>query len=209
MEAHLLAEGRRGGRREHAARMLTVLHESISRSEMAGHPLFFMFFSAGAYVWAEIIDLIAPGAEFASLGDQLSGVMFDSAPVYPCIQSIVNAHADAFGMSRWLKTTTRVVFTVWIYLRYTRHLLMFMSLANTDGEIFWRRMSEAPPRRELYLYSDNDGMTDHVKQTELIGIREEAGAEVTAVKFEASEHVLHLVHAPTKYKDALMNFMDL
>jgi hypothetical protein len=53
MEPHLLAGGRRGARLEHAARMLAILNEAITRSNMHGHPLYFMFFSSGgAYVWA-------------------------------------------------------------------------------------------------------------------------------------------------------------
>jgi hypothetical protein len=46
-------------------------------------------------------------------------------------------------MSRWLQTITRVVITVITYLHYTMHMLLFMSLANTEGEIFWRRVSKA------------------------------------------------------------------
>ena len=50
-----------------------------------------LFSSGGAYTWAEMIDLIAPGGEFALIGERLAGVIFDSAPCHFSIAHAVNA----------------------------------------------------------------------------------------------------------------------
>jgi hypothetical protein len=42
------------------------------------------------------------------------------------------------------------------------------------------------------LYGDDDRVTDHVKLTEFVGVREEAGAEVTVVTFEAGAYTRSL-----------------
>ena len=92
-------------------------------------------------------------------------------------------------------------------LHYFVNLLLFRSLMNTDGEEFWRRMQSAPPRRELYLFSTSDSITDSKKLAELIRHRVDIGADVQYLDFKTSEHVKHLSSHKAKYMSALRSWM--
>ena len=107
-----------------------------------------LFSSGGAYTWAEMIDLIAPGGEFALIGERLAGVIFDSAPCHFSIAHAVNASTGAIQnitLTTFQEFILKIAVTFSVMLHYFVNLLLFRSLMNTDGEEFWRRMQSAPP----------------------------------------------------------------
>lgn len=169
-----------------------------------------LFSSGGAYTWAEMIDLIAPGGEFALIGERLAGVIFDSAPCHFSIAHAVNASTGVLQnitLTTFQKFTLKIAVILSVILHYFVNLSLFRSLQNTDGEAFWRRMQSAPPRRELYLFSTADSITDSEKLTELIRHRVDMGADVQCVDFKTSEHVKHLSSHTAKYISVLRSWM--
>lgn len=169
-----------------------------------------LFSSGGAYTWAEMIDSIAPGGEFALIGERLAGVIFDSAPCHFSIAHAVNASTGAIQnitLTTFQEFILKIAVTFSVMLHYFVNLLLFRSLMNTDGEEFWRRMQSAPPRRELYLFSTSDSITDSKKLAELIRHRVDIGADVQYLDFKTSEHVKHLSSHKAKYMSALRSWM--
>lgn len=63
------------------------------------------------------------------------------------------------------------------------------------------------PRCSLYLYSADDPLCLADKLDELIAARRAAGADVEAVRWEASQHVGHLMRHPRRYRQALLGFL--
>lgn len=75
-------------------------------------------------------------------------------------------------------------------------------------KLFWKNMieSELCPR-QLFVYSTKDELTDSKKVDELIELRKKRGIELTAVKFEDSDHVLHMKEHPKEYNEKIINYV--
>lgn len=121
----------------------------------------------------------------------------DSAPVYMHVESAMRAIDTAIpsAPSRWL---IKCLFYANTYLRL---LGAWISRTETEPEIFWNNMirSELCPR-QAFIYSSADTVTDVSKLDELIGLRKKrVDVEVSVLKFDDSEHVLHYRKYPKEY----------
>lgn len=63
------------------------------------------------------------------------------------------------------------------------------------------------PPCSLYLYSADDPLCLVDKLDALVAARRAAGADVEAVRWEASQHVGHLMRHPRRYRQALLRFL--
>ena len=94
-------------------------------------------------------------------------------------------------------------------------LLAAILLAKLAGHFgrparFWRKLLNDPaldtPR--LYIYSQDDHLTDHAKLQELIEHRRAKGQQgLEALCFDNSEHCGHLRRHPKEYKSAVLRFV--
>jgi hypothetical protein len=90
------------------------------------------------------------------------GVIFDSCPVFMSIR----AGAGALTVNMKNPVTgalARFSFYVATAGMWLASFLANGSLANIPANVFWRAVRQAPPRRELYLYSDSDSLCDASK----------------------------------------------
>lgn len=62
-------------------------------------------------------------------------------------------------------------------------------------------------RKALYLYSADDPLCCVRQLDELVAARRAAGADVTAVRWERSAHVGHLLKHYREYSAALLGFL--
>jgi len=63
--------------------------------------------------------------------------------------------------------------------------------------------------KELYIYSPLDQLCDVNKLEQLIAIRRQRISQVTAVRFEDTDHVTHLRKRPAEYAAACLAFCGL
>ena len=187
-------------------------HVSTGEPLKGGPPLVpHAFQQRGCIHWAEMIDLIAPGGEFALIGERLAGVIFDSAPCHFSIGTRMIVESTGalqnITLTTFQKFTLKIAVILSVILHYFVNLSLFRSLQNTDGEAFWRRMQSAPPRRGTLLVQQLDSIRSSEKLTELIRHRVDMGADVQCVDFKTSEHVKHLSSHTAKYISVLRSWM--
>jgi len=89
----------------------------------------------------------------------------------------------------------------------TIYYKMLMNAAfgrESISEQFWKNMIEHDLcKRQTFIYSSMDELTDSTKVDELIEVRRNRGIEVMVRKFEDSDHVLHLRKYPKEYEEVL------
>eukprot|EP00227_Mantoniella_beaufortii_P017671 CAMPEP_0197586068 /NCGR_PEP_ID=MMETSP1326-20131121/8172_1 /TAXON_ID=1155430 /ORGANISM="Genus nov. species nov., Strain RCC2288" /LENGTH=222 /DNA_ID=CAMNT_0043150659 /DNA_START=252 /DNA_END=920 /DNA_ORIENTATION=- len=206
------------GRIRYTRELLTAVREARVTHGMVKGPLYFMFMSNGGcwlHATMSSTGMLAPGGEFADLDVAVSGTIFDSCPAFMSPQA--GAKVISLGMGPVYGFITRTIF-------YTARLLLTAATVLGTGSqdalvwrVFWRSVREAPPRRELYLYSDSDPLCEAAKVAELVAerrgmagrVKGVARAEVTEVRWATSRHCTHLLDQRDEYMLAWKVFMKL
>lgn len=189
--------------------MLTAVRATRAKYRLTG-PLYLMFMSnGGCFLHASMTRTraLTPDGSFADLDAVLAGCIFDSCPAYMSVASGVGA------LTHGMSFVPRALCTLGFFLGMVA--LVLASMLTTGGldalppRVFWRTMREAKGRRELYLYSDSDHLTDAEKLAELIDERrrEVEGCDVTEVRWAQSRHCTHLVDKRKEYLQAVTTFL--
>lgn len=175
---------------------------------LADKPLYFMFMSnGGCWIWASMNIEGYLDAEFADLGRDLSGVIFDSSPAFMTVAT--GAKVVSFGMNLPLMLVTTAGFYVAAGILLLYSLLTTCSLKATPPKIFWRTVREAKGRsRELYMFSNTDPLANADKIADLIAERTANGVETDFVRFKESRHCAHLRDQRDRYVEALRKFVN-
>jgi|AntAceMinimDraft_5_1070358.scaffolds.fasta_scaffold34226_1 hypothetical protein len=153
-----------GGREKYAFALLTAVRAARQERGLMG-PLYLMFMSnGGCWLHATLSGTGMLSREFADLDLAVSrggGLIFDSSPAFMTVTS--GAKVVTLGMS----PVTRAVVTGGYYLAAA--CMVLGTIVTTGGldalpvRKFWKDVREAPGRREMYLYSDSDPLTDSDK----------------------------------------------
>ena len=163
----------------------------------------------------------------------LTGLIFDSCPCFLSIRVGVRAIGQAVRNS-----VGRILLQAVFAASASFSGLLCVLLGRPERPIeFWKHW-EAPPgesdarraraseasaqiestdrererivyTKQLYIYTPKDQLCDSVKLEELIAARRSLGVDVTAVRFEDSDHVVHLRKHPIDYSKALLSFCNL
>ena len=71
-------------------------------------------------------------------------------------------------------------------------------------ELYWNNMITSKLcTRQAFVYSSMDALTDSTKVDEFIEERKKRGVAVRVLKFDDSDHVLHLRKYPREYNDLI------
>ena len=74
--------------------------------------------------------------------------------------------------------------------------------------LFWNNMLESDLcQRQVVVYSTIDKLTDPKKVEEFIVGRNERGIDVTVVKFDDTDHVLHMKDHPIEYQEGVVDYV--
>lgn len=147
---------------------------------------------------------------------RLAGQIFDSCPCYLWVNAGLGAIGSAIEsfLPRIMLQITFVIFALLVQL-------LRMLQGNESRPIeFWKHWEggggggggkevEVLRKRQLYIYSPRDKLCDVVKLEELIATRRVRGTDVTAIRFDDSDHVVHLRKRPKEYTAALLAFCGL
>lgn len=159
----------------------------------------------------------------------LGGLIFDSCPCYLWVS--VGLRAIGLAMSNSVaRILLQMVFAIVVPVDSLLRVLLGRPLRPIE---FWKHW-EAPQgdarrslasdakiesiererktvvsTKQLYIYTPKDRLCDSVKLEQLIATRRSLGVDVTAVRFEDSDHVVHLRKHPIDYSKALLTFCHL
>jgi len=126
--------------------------------------------------------------------------VIDSAPVYLSMQNI-NCAIEASVPNLPLQILLKGFLSCSIVYKRT---------VDKIGKVFWNNMIESDLcRRQAFIYSTKDTITDSTMIDELIEKRKERGIQVIVSKFEDSDHVEHILTYPTEYDAILDQVLDL
>jgi len=72
--------------------------------------------------------------------------------------------------------------------------------------IFWNNMLESDVcQRQAFIYSSVDKLANGDKIDEFVEARKKKGIDVTVLKFDDSEHCMHMKAHPTEYKEKIVD----
>lgn len=182
------------------------------QDEHAGEPVFLYYFSnGGGFVHEQLLPVLAAEAAQAQRrwpGVRIAGTIFDSTPTWTNLRTGSLAVSENF---RSAAQRTAVFCSMWLFL-----LLVYCPFIGgfNRGALYWRNMIADPlPCPSLYVYSEDDKLTDPVKLGEMVEARRKRHAGgVAAVRSlritSPSAHVGHLVKHPGLYRDAVAQLMQ-
>lgn len=153
------------------------------------------FSNGGTFVLAEHLRKWEAGQATSLRPSNIAGLVFDSAPAYLHVRSGARAVTESLppGLGRSL-------------LRGAAYagLHAWNALAGDRGAIgFWRTMQSMPGAApELYVYSQDDAITEASDLEALVSHREAQGVDVHSLVLQSSPHVSHLRSAPQAYATA-------
>ena len=123
--------------------------------------------------------------------------VLDSAPAY-LYESTAYRVVDSSVPTLPLKLILKCL--VYITILITKTASYVRKRERADN-IFWKNMLESDLcQRQAFIYSTIDVMTDSEKLDEFIEARKKQGIDVTVLKFDDSNHVLHMKKHPKEYK---------
>ena len=152
-------------------------------------------------------DLKVPGCEdLVLVGDRLDGEIFDSAPAYPDIKlGFTSTNGVVFGESIIVKVIVGILFFLAGFIATMAN--WFMGLPNVRWT-FWKNMREGKLcLRQAYIYSTADKITNVRKLEDLIENRKKF-SKVSVLKFDDSQHVLHMMKHPKQYEKMVDKFIE-
>jgi hypothetical protein len=165
----------------------------------------FCFSNGGCWVQATLARARVEGTIAHELMFDFEGVIFDSCPAFMSMKS--GGDALTAVMRQPLAIVVRLTFYALVTALAAVHLL-----TGTYDQMltkkFWTTMMNMPnEKKELYIYSLNDTLTDSKKLGALIAHRAKNSANVKVLCFEQSPHCAHLRKHPQEYVNALREFI--
>ncbi len=138
-------------------------------------------------------DLVFLSDRFKTIGYE----MYDSAPAYLSREASFTALET--GVSN---EAIKAIFKFLLVLFYNGYeMLNNCQIGDHEDVKFWKSMIENDLcSRQAFIYSAMDKITDPVKVDELIEERKRRGVQVVSLKFDDSDHVMHLRQHPDEYK---------
>jgi hypothetical protein len=164
-----------------------------------------VFSNGGAFVLERLECLMQsaiPGSDVAIVGNgiRLGGQVFDSAPGYLHLRAGLKAVGTAAPnfLIRW-------IIQLYFLLYIVCGVLLSLVLGRSTRPIqFWNHMKDSTvARRQVYIYSTADELTDPVTLRELIEYRCKKGIEVQSLEFTETHHVEHFRSHPKEYVEAI------
>ena len=209
MPGHLTFNPSNTGRAAFTSDLLTAARSVREGHGLADKPLYFMFMSnGGCWMWASMHMEGFLDGDFADLGSNLEGVIFDSSPAFMSVES--GSNVLSLGMSLPLRLVVKAGFYLAAGVSSLYSLATTGSLDATPPNMFWRAVREAKSRsRELYIFSNTDPLAQADKIADLIDERRANGVEIVSVRFKKSRHCAHLVDQRDRYLEALRDFLCL
>jgi len=172
------------------------------------------FSNGGTFVTTELTSMIQEGkkAEDKENQDKIdlrlfadrikSGgfEIFDSAPAYLYPEKFHQVIESA-APNKPIMVVSKILVTIASKLIELSDL---MSGREPYPTRFWKNMIESDLcKRQVFLYSTTDALTDSLKVEELIQLRKSRGIEVFDLNFKDSEHVQHWRKYPKEYEHML------
>ena len=209
MPGHMTFTPVNSGRAAFARDLLLSTRAARQTHGLADKPLYFMFMSnGGCWIWATMHVEGSLDGEFADLGRDLSGVIFDSSPAFMTVAS--GAKVLSLGAHPAAALAVKAACYVAAGVIGAYSLLTTASLDAVPPKMFWRAVRQAKPRaKELYLFSDADALCDASRVAELIAERGADGAKTEFVRWQDSRHCAHLLDEREQYVAALRAFLGV
>ncbi|KAL4451872.1 hypothetical protein ABPG75_007534 [Micractinium tetrahymenae] len=181
-------------------RFATTLLEYLAAVDPPGERrlVFYAFSNGGAFVLEQVDQLLRRGPGYAPLAARVAGCILDSAPCY--MHPLVGAAAMGQGRSLLMRVLATALF----------FLLALVGLITSPlrPQRFWCSMRDLRlGSRSLYIYSEDDPLCDAARLDQLIASRRAAGANVSALRWQRSQHVAHLLQHYKEYTAALFGFL--
>lgn len=182
-------------------------------------PIVLHYFSNGGAFMAETLDRMIKDATSGHMKDKKDSEdltflskrlktkgyeVLDSAPVYlhdDVAYKVMDASVSNLPLRVVLKglvflTSSTLKISSWICRE-----------VRTDV-LFWNNMLESDLcQRQVVVYSTIDKLTDPKKVEEFIVERNERGIDVTVVKFDDTDHVLHMKDHPIEYQEGVVDYV--
>lgn len=128
--------------------------------------------------------------------------VLDSAPAYisdDLVQKVINASFQNLPLS------ARKIFGCLVSGLFK--LAAYIRKSGNDAEVFWTNMIESNLcQRQVFVYSSVDKITHVKKLEEFIEARRKHGIDITVLKFDDSDHVLHMKTHPEEYKEKILDY---
>ncbi|GFH51552.1 hypothetical protein CTEN210_08028 [Chaetoceros tenuissimus] len=141
-------------------------------------------------------DLIYVATRLKEFGFEIA----DSAPAYLHTSSGLKA-IDTSVSNVFIRTIFRSIFGLSVFVKDT---VLKPCNEETTRETFWKNVVNSTLcKKQAFIYSATDVLTDHEKIDELIQERKSRGILITAKKLDESEHVLHLRNHPEIYNELI------
>merc|ERR1719223_128234 len=131
--------------------------------------------------------------------------IFDSAPAYLYPEKYY-AVIETAVPNVLMKLVAKTLVSIAQKLKELSHAISGKDPYPTK---FWNDMIESEIfKRQAFLYSTSDNLTDYSKVEELIEIRKSRGIEILAYNFKDSKHVLHWRKYPKEYEGMLEKILQ-
>lgn len=128
--------------------------------------------------------------------------VLDSAPAY-VYDDTARRVIDSSVRSLFLRNSLKILISITIVLMKTS---AFILKKENAAQVFWRNMLESNLcRRQAFVYSSIDKLTDAKKLSDFVEARRKHGIEIIVVKFDDSDHVLHMKKHPKEYKEQIVD----
>jgi len=130
--------------------------------------------------------------------------ILDSCPAY----MKYNLYMEVIDRSVQLLPLRAILKTLIFFSHAYKRIMSCVCNRDKVEVLFWKNMLENDLcQRQVYVYSANDSVTDPKMVEEMINARRKRGFDVTALKFEDSEHVLHFKIYPDEYKEKIVDYV--
>ena len=130
--------------------------------------------------------------------------VLDSAPAYlydDTAQKVIDSSVQNFP----LRMILRSLVSITIVLIKTS---AYIHRKGDAAQVFWSNMLESDLcRRQVFVYSSVDKITVAEKLTDFIEARRKQGIDITVLKFDDSDHVLHMKKYPEEYKEKILDYV--
>jgi len=148
----------------------------------------------------------APPGVIEKIGEHLQGEVFDSAPVYPDNETALVV------INRNIKSELLRAIAIYFFLllELMEKLMVRVLGLQQRSLVYWESMTNSTVcLRQAYVYSSKDSLTKLTELEELIEHRRKLSqGGTTALRFDDSEHVQHLLSHRMEYEEMLNDFLN-
>ncbi|CAB9528871.1 transmembrane protein 53 [Seminavis robusta] len=191
----------------------------LKASEDKTIPVIIHVFSGGGCVVLEQLELLlmeARDAKEPKTGNQedlmtlydaiqRGGQVFDSSPAYLGVGAGIQAIAAGVP-NRTVQLIIQFMFVVFSVITM---IICKLTEQKPGAELHWQHMLDSDiAKRQGYIYSTSDRLTDYEKVQEVIEYRKKRPeSKVTVKRFTKSKHCQHLMAHPQEYNAFLDEFL--